>query len=61
MTMAILIKEKHSAGTGLLFRSLVHYHHGRKHGRMQATMMLEKELRVLQLDLKAAGRDSALA
>jgi hypothetical protein len=31
------------------FRGLVHYHHGRKHGRVQADMVLEKELRILHL------------
>ena len=35
---------------------LVHYHHGGKHGSMQADMVLEKELRVLHLDLKATRR-----
>jgi hypothetical protein len=39
------------------FRSSVHYHHSRKHGSMQADMVLEKELRVLHLDRKAARRD----
>jgi hypothetical protein len=36
------------------FRGLVLYHHGRKHGRIEADRMLEKELRVLHPDLKAA-------
>jgi hypothetical protein len=40
-----------------IVKGLVHYHHGRKHGSMQADMVLEKELRVLCLDLQAAGRD----
>jgi len=34
------------------FRGSVHYHGG-KHGGVQADMVLEKELRVLHLDLKA--------
>jgi hypothetical protein len=34
------------------FRGSVHYHHGRKHGSVQADMMLEK-LRVLELYPKA--------
>jgi hypothetical protein len=34
------------------FRVLVHYHHGRKHGSIQAGMVLE-ELSVLHLDPKA--------
>ena len=35
---------------GLQFRGLVYYHHGGKHGSVQADMVLEKEPRVLQLD-----------
>jgi hypothetical protein len=38
------------------FRGSVHYHHGRKHGRLQADLDLEKEVRVLRLDPKAARR-----
>jgi hypothetical protein len=37
-------------------KSLFHYPHGRKHDIMQADTMLEKELRVLQLDLQTAER-----
>ena len=37
------------------FRGSVHYHHGRKHGSVQADMVLE-EPRVLHLDPKAARR-----
>jgi hypothetical protein len=40
-------KGKYFTGAGLEFRGLIHYHHGRKHGGMQADMVLEKELRVL--------------
>jgi hypothetical protein len=40
------------------FRGLVPYHHGRKHGSVQADMVLE-ELRVPHLDPKAAERDCA--
>jgi hypothetical protein len=36
--------------TGLQFRGSVYYHHG-EHGSVQAHMVLEKELRVLYLDL----------
>ena len=43
-------KGNHLIGTGFQFRDLVHYHHGGKHGSMQADMVLEKELRVLHLD-----------
>ena len=48
----------HLTGAGLQFRGLVHYHHGRKHGSVQADMVLEKELRVLHLDRQAAGTKS---
>jgi hypothetical protein len=37
-------------------RGSVHYHHGRKHGHVQTDMVLEIELRVLHLDLKALRR-----
>jgi hypothetical protein len=50
-------------GLSYRFRSSVHYHHGWKHGSIQAGMVLEKGLRVLCLDpqgrnclLKAARR-----
>jgi hypothetical protein len=33
------------------FRGSVYYHHGRKHDNMQADMVLEKELRILHLNL----------
>jgi hypothetical protein len=39
------------------FRGSVYYHHGRKHGSIQADTVLERELRVLRLDLKAAERE----
>jgi hypothetical protein len=42
------------------FRGSVHYHHGRKHGDMQADMELENKLKVLHLDLKAARRRVSL-
>ena len=58
MTTATLIKENISLGLAYSFRGLVHYHHGRKHGSVQADMVLEKELRVLHLDLQAAGTKS---
>ena len=38
------------------FRGLVHCHHGRKHGGMQADMVLEKDPSVLHPDQKAVGR-----
>ena len=51
-------KGKDLFGAGLLFRELVHYHHGRKHDDMQTEMMLEKMLRVLHLDRQSVERDS---
>jgi hypothetical protein len=50
-------KGRYLIGAGLQFRGLVHYHHGRKHGSLQSDMVLEKELRVLHLDLQAAERE----
>ena len=43
-------------GLASRFRGSVHYHHGGKHDSMQTDIVLEKELRVLHLDLKAAER-----
>jgi hypothetical protein len=43
-------------GLAYSFRGSVYYHHGRKHGSVPADMVLEKELRVLHFDLKAAKR-----
>jgi hypothetical protein len=37
-----LIKENVYLEPGLQSRALVHYHHGRKHGGLQADMVLEK-------------------
>ena len=34
------------------------YCHDKEYGGMRADMVLEKDLRVLHLDLQAAGRDS---
>jgi hypothetical protein len=50
-------KGKHLIGASLQFRGLVHYHHGGKHGGMQADTVLEEQLRVLHLDQQAAGRE----
>ena len=48
MTTATLIKENIALERlTYSFRGLVHYHHGRKHGSMQANIVLERELRVL--------------
>lgn len=40
MAMATLRKEKRLIGVDYIFRSSVHYHHGREHGNMQADIML---------------------
>jgi hypothetical protein len=58
MMKATLIKQ-HSTGAGLEFQCSVCYHHGGKHGSMQADIMLE-EPRALHLDPKATRRDSFL-
>jgi hypothetical protein len=52
-------KEEHLTGASLQFRGLVHYHHSRKHGGTQAEIVLETELKILNLDQQAAGRGSA--
>jgi hypothetical protein len=44
MTTAILIKEMIKLGLVYSFRSLVHYHHGKEQGSMQADMVLERKL-----------------
>jgi hypothetical protein len=49
-------KGKHLIGAGIQFRSLVHYHPGRKHGNVKAKMVVRKELRVLQLEQQAASK-----
>ena len=43
-------------GLAYSFRSLVHYHHGGKHGSIQADMV-QLELRVLHLELQTQLRD----
>ena len=55
MTKATLTKANIELGLAYSFRGLVHYQHGRKHGNMQADMVLE-ELKVLHCDLKATRR-----
>jgi hypothetical protein len=58
MTKTSLIKENINLRLAYSFRGSVHYHHGRKHGTMQADLVLEalKGPIVLYLDLKAARR-----
>ena len=52
-------KGQYLIGTGLQFRGLIYYCHGRKSGGKQADMVLEKELRVLHLDLQVEKGDSS--
>ena len=47
-------------GLAYSFRGLAHYHFGGTHGTVQADMVLEKELKVLHLDLKATEGDCVL-
>jgi hypothetical protein len=56
MTKANSYKEQCLIGA-CRFRGSVHYHHGRKHGSVQADTVLEKEPRVLHLDPRQPGRD----
>ena len=42
MATAALIKENISLGLTYSFRGSVHYHHGGKHGGMQADVVLER-------------------
>jgi hypothetical protein len=53
MTKATLIKENVQLGLASGFRGSVHYYHG---GDVQIDIVLEEELRVLHLDLKAVSR-----
>ena len=45
---------------GWLTVSEVHYRHGGKHGSVQAGVVLEKQLRVLQLNQQAAKETVSL-
>jgi hypothetical protein len=47
-------------GLAYSYRDSKHYHHGRKHGSIQADMVLEKELSILHVDLTVARRDGLL-
>ena len=53
-------KGKYLIGVAYSFRGVVHYHHGGRHGGVQAHMMLEKELRVVHLDTEATGSELRL-
>ena len=58
MATATLMTESIYLRLVFSFRGFVHYHYGRKHGIMQADMVLERYLRFLHLDLQAVGRES---
>ena len=55
MTKVTLIKENISLGLAYRFRGSVHYHHDRKHGSLQADIVLE-EPRILHHDPEAVRR-----
>jgi hypothetical protein len=57
MIQATLIKANFRLDPVYSFRGLIYYHHDRKQHRIQADMELEKELRVLHIDLTAARRN----
>jgi len=50
-------KGKPLIGADVEFRGLVYYHHGGKHDNVQADVVLQKELKVLQMDGKASGKE----
>jgi hypothetical protein len=63
--LSIAVKRRHDQGNSYKgqhligaysFRGSVHYHHSRKHGSLQADMLLEKKLRVLHLEPNAGRR-----
>jgi hypothetical protein len=54
---ATLIKETIYLGLAYRFRGLVCYSHGRKHGSMQQSMVLERYLRGIHLNQQGAGRE----
>lgn len=56
---ATLIKANISLGLAYSSRGLVHYHHSRKHGIVQAEMVLEKELSV-EKELERQPRGNGL-
>ena len=57
MTTVTLIRKNISLELYYIFRGLTHRHYDRKHGGKEVEIMLEKELRILHLHLKASGRD----
>jgi hypothetical protein len=55
----LLWRKTLNLGQGYTFTGLVHYHHGKKHGVVQADM-LTKELKALDLDPWAGEEDCVL-
>lgn len=60
MTIATLINENILLGLAYSLKGLVYFHYGRKDGSMLVGMVLEKEVRVLHLDLQVAEEDHVL-
>jgi hypothetical protein len=50
-------KGQHLLGVAYSFKGSVHYDHVGRHSSIQGDKVLEKELRVLNLDLQAAEGD----
>jgi hypothetical protein len=57
MIMTARITESISLGFAYIFRGIVHY----KHAGKVANMLLEKELRVLYLNLQGTGKEGDTA
>jgi hypothetical protein len=57
MTEASLKSVDISLGLAYSFGGSVHYHRGRRHGSLQAGMVISRELRVFHLDLKPTAGD----
>lgn len=51
---------KYLIGASLQFRDFLHYCPGRKHGNINADMVLERYLRVLQLEDKQQEENETL-
>ena len=56
MNTSTFIKDSIYLGLAYSFRGSVYYHHGRKHGSVQADMVLVKKVRVLHPDPKEARK-----
>ena len=57
MAKATLIKANISLRLACGFRGSVHYHHSKKPGSMQTDTVLQKKLRVLDLDHRTTRSD----